>query len=528
MPNPTPPKDPRLGDDRTPKPAIAPKGLLSNFAPTPFKIDGVHFGSVEAFVQCIKYPPDSPSRAAINKLEHGPEAKRQGREANRWIDKAIRQDKVALVYWASKTIPFGSPDHHKLIGRAIRAKFKVTPDAREALLETGDAELKIDHRERANTSLPGKIFCKILESLRAEIRGNPWAWTGGKSEASSAQAFASSLRQFCATVVPGREGSAGQIRSGDALTNSQVVSEINKQVPGISTSDIVQLVRGFPISERRAVMECLYAASRYSNLNGLNRLHLVIERVAGRQRAIYAPGTTTLGDSLQFLQDRRLFKNFKKLKFDSDIRPDCAVILDDPVLRQIENDSRFAKTLIKNRAILINIEGYESGIGMFSCHNSSDLRRTIIPIYLGASKFLRDSEGQMSFSDAVAAKLNDTVHRRLTRAEEIHELGGKLFERVVTVAPTRHLEPMLKLFDGELNDRSLLNESRLAKILRGQTDPDAARELIVQTMQVFSLRRLGEIAQKLHRRIQSELSDSPFSHEDIRFLVVIPEKVSPS
>src|SRR5437763_12781891 len=56
---------------RAPDPAIQ---LISNFAATPFELDGLHYGSVEAFWQGLKFP-DQAHRHEIAPL-HGDTARR--------------------------------------------------------------------------------------------------------------------------------------------------------------------------------------------------------------------------------------------------------------------------------------------------------------------------------------------------------------------------------------------------------------------------------------------------------------------
>lgn len=131
---------------------------LSNFSADPFVLDEIHFASVEGFIQGTKFPEDDPRRErAFQSI--GKEAKRFGRGAER-----------KFVWWQGQLISYGSLEHHRFIERAIRAKFKQSPETLRALLATKDMTLTHDlgHPESLNTSLPAKVFCDILTRIREE------------------------------------------------------------------------------------------------------------------------------------------------------------------------------------------------------------------------------------------------------------------------------------------------------------------------------------------------------------------------
>lgn len=131
---------------------------LSNFSADPFILDGVQLASVEGFIQGTKFPENDPRRKqAFQSM--GRDAKRFGRDAER-----------KFVWWQGQTIPYGSPEHHSLIERAIRAKLEENPEALKALIATKDMTLIHDlgHPEFSNTSLPAKVFCDILTRIREE------------------------------------------------------------------------------------------------------------------------------------------------------------------------------------------------------------------------------------------------------------------------------------------------------------------------------------------------------------------------
>ena len=68
-------------------------------------------------------------------------------------------------------IAYGSPEHHRLIERAIRARVSQSTGLRQALASTAGAAIahETGAPESPATSLPATVFCHILETLREDI-----------------------------------------------------------------------------------------------------------------------------------------------------------------------------------------------------------------------------------------------------------------------------------------------------------------------------------------------------------------------
>lgn len=132
---------------------------LSNFSANPFLLDGEQLASVEGFIQGTKFPEGHPTRQHAFQAV-GAEAKRLGGRAER-----------KFVWWKNEIIAYGTPEHHQLIERAIRAKFEQNKDAKTALLATSGMKLTHDVGEPdpPNTSLPAHVFCDILTRIREEL-----------------------------------------------------------------------------------------------------------------------------------------------------------------------------------------------------------------------------------------------------------------------------------------------------------------------------------------------------------------------
>jgi predicted NAD-dependent protein-ADP-ribosyltransferase YbiA (DUF1768 family) len=135
-------------------------GLISNFAATPFELDGRTYATVESFWQGLKFPPGR-ERARVAALS-GHEARKAGEE----------QGYGPTVTYDGETIPVGTHAHWALMERACLAKFTQNDAAREALLSTGERPLT--HRMRRDSkTIPGALMADIWMRIRRNLRGHP-------------------------------------------------------------------------------------------------------------------------------------------------------------------------------------------------------------------------------------------------------------------------------------------------------------------------------------------------------------------
>ncbi|MCK5073484.1 MAG: NADAR family protein [Bacteriovoracaceae bacterium] len=154
-------------------------GILSNFAPTPFKYDGKHYASLEGFWQMMKFPEnEADPRASHPGLtwDHtrhevsqmvGFEAKRAGSHAS----KNMKKMGINWVSFKNKRMTYRTPakgEHCKLIVAATREKIRQNPKVKEILLKTGNLKLRADHKQKANTPPAWKYF-EILMEIREII-----------------------------------------------------------------------------------------------------------------------------------------------------------------------------------------------------------------------------------------------------------------------------------------------------------------------------------------------------------------------
>jgi predicted NAD-dependent protein-ADP-ribosyltransferase YbiA (DUF1768 family) len=137
-------------------------GVFSNFAATPFVLDGRRYASVEGFWQAMYFPEGSDERAAVEQLS-GFAAKNAGKNA---------KDHHSASYGGRRFDPQGSEEdrrfHLEIVERATRAKIDQNPAARELLRRTGDLVLRPDHHQAADAT-PAHHYFEILMRIRAEL-----------------------------------------------------------------------------------------------------------------------------------------------------------------------------------------------------------------------------------------------------------------------------------------------------------------------------------------------------------------------
>ncbi len=134
-------------------------GVLSNFAATPFVLDGERYASLEGFWQMMLYPESDSDPRALTARARGLqypytrsqvsqmvafEAKKAGSEA----EKLMREMGIDWVSYRGERFVYRSENrgkHYELILRAMRAKLEQNPKVQKALASTQKLILMPDH-----------------------------------------------------------------------------------------------------------------------------------------------------------------------------------------------------------------------------------------------------------------------------------------------------------------------------------------------------------------------------------------------
>lgn len=158
-------------------------GLLSNFAATPFELDGERYASLEGFWQMMLYPESlGDPRAKFPGLEwkytREQVSQMTGFEAKAAGTLAEENMKKMGIDWASyhgarfqyrPDSPAVVGEHYWLIERAMRAKMEQNPEVKRVLLATGGLVLKPDHHAEPNAPAAWR-YNEIWMKIRSEMQ----------------------------------------------------------------------------------------------------------------------------------------------------------------------------------------------------------------------------------------------------------------------------------------------------------------------------------------------------------------------
>lgn len=141
-----------------------PGNVLSNFADTPFEIDGIECVCSEAFIQSLKCS-DVRDQQEFCSLA-GQDAWSKGSKLSEQVFYS------AKVWWRGEPYNLHSSEHFALVKRGLYAKYTQSALARNALIASGNATLTHDYGQTSGKkqSLPVDVFCQIVTEIRSEVR----------------------------------------------------------------------------------------------------------------------------------------------------------------------------------------------------------------------------------------------------------------------------------------------------------------------------------------------------------------------
>ena len=132
--------------------------IISNLADTPFDMDGQRYASVESFWQGLKFERGGDRRRIAEM--GGPQARAEG----------TRQGYGERIMFEGRQIIPGTWEHWQLMEMACRAKFAQVPQARQALLATGERPL-LHIVRRDSRTIPGVVMAAIWMRIRKGLAG---------------------------------------------------------------------------------------------------------------------------------------------------------------------------------------------------------------------------------------------------------------------------------------------------------------------------------------------------------------------
>ena len=135
-----------------------PSAALSNFAPHPFKFDGVEIASMEGFLQSLKFKNPEMQKYVCTLV--GKAAKFKGKDKN-WY----REQKL---YWQGQEFKRDSKEYQILLNRAYNALYQQNEGFRNALeaSKPGILTHSIGKTKENETVLTQSEFCGRLMKLR--------------------------------------------------------------------------------------------------------------------------------------------------------------------------------------------------------------------------------------------------------------------------------------------------------------------------------------------------------------------------
>jgi predicted NAD-dependent protein-ADP-ribosyltransferase YbiA (DUF1768 family) len=158
-------------------------GILSNFAATPFTLNGKRYASVEGFWQMMLYPegPGDPRAKAPgivwphSREEVAGMTSFEAKDAGTAAEENMRKMGIGWATFEGRRFPYRSKTkgaHYRLIVQAMRAKLEQNPTVRQTLLSTGDLILLPDHVEEPDPP-PEWLYFRIWMDIRADLQREP-------------------------------------------------------------------------------------------------------------------------------------------------------------------------------------------------------------------------------------------------------------------------------------------------------------------------------------------------------------------
>lgn len=155
-------------------------GILSNFAPTPFILDGISYASIEGLWQSMKYPdprlkmdPRRQWQMPFTRQQVATMSGFEAKDAGSVAGRMMKEKRYPFVSYRGKRFNYkdfaeGSQYHYQLIYRATWEKVKSNPEAKRILLMTKGLTLRPDHTVEGKVP-PSYRYYDILMDIRDRL-----------------------------------------------------------------------------------------------------------------------------------------------------------------------------------------------------------------------------------------------------------------------------------------------------------------------------------------------------------------------
>ena len=154
-------------------------GILSNFAATPFTMNGTRYASLEGLWQSMKYPESAndmrlmiDTKWPMKRFEVAALTAFEALKAGKEAEKIMLANQVNWVSFNGFKIKYKDSDsdaYYDVIEAATRAKIDQNPKVKQILLATGDLILKPDHHEDKDGTRAWKYY-EIYMKLRTDLK----------------------------------------------------------------------------------------------------------------------------------------------------------------------------------------------------------------------------------------------------------------------------------------------------------------------------------------------------------------------
>jgi len=215
--------------------------------------------------------------------------------------------------------------------------------------------------------------------------------------------------------------------------------------------------------------------------------------------ALYTPGRGSLADNVAYLGDKGTFD--AKVPGSSGIppttkviTPKAIVILDAVVLSKIQAEPAFAKSLVDNKAILLEPVGFNDGNNMYNTPTPEVIAQRTKTI-LDRANAIQATDPKMKFDVAVTRALEEKTQKALEGTAVAGQLKGQL--QIVDPASHANIKDSAAIAE-QLNGKAGITADGVHNAVSGLNEADAAlfRELMAHQAEIFSTRRQAQAADK--------------------------------